>query len=227
MIFRPQDIILPHYCCSCGEIGDVLCESCFYDIVSDNELAGRCIVCMKSSAVNGVCGICQRKVPYSRAWVAAERRDAARRLVSSSKYESCCSGCDRQADILNSLLPAIPTDTIVVPVPTIRAHIRQRGYGHTERIARHFAKLRQLPYIPLIYRKVSCVQNGADLPTRIQQAKVSFSADTRSRDKHILLIDDVFTTGSTVKYAARSLLDAGAATIWVAITCRQTLDDKG
>ena len=224
MVLRPQDVILPHYCCSCGEIGDILCESCFYDIVSDDELAGQCVVCMGLSNSDGVCQNCCHSIPYSRAWVVATRHGAVKQLVSVSKYESCRAGCDRQADLLHSIVPILPKDAVVVPVPTIWAHIRQRGFGHTERLAKRFARLRKLNYTPLLYRKASYIQNGADLPTRIRQAEQSFATDVIKPDMPVLLIDDVFTTGSTLKYAAKALRDVGASEVWIAVTSRQTLD---
>lgn len=225
MIYRAANVIAPHYCCSCGEIGEILCESCFYDIVSESAFVGRCLVCTRPSVSEGVCTSCQASLPYSRAWAAAERRDAVQRLIDSGKYESNRTGCDRQAELLSAILPVLPAETVIVPVPTIQAHIRQRGYGHTERLARQLAKIRNIHYAPLLRRRASFVQQGANLSTRIRQAEQSFAANPVTHTAPILLVDDVFTTGSTLKYAAKTLRDAGADDVWVAVTSRQLFDD--
>ena len=124
-------------------------------------------------------------------------------------------------------MPLIPADIMVVPVPTIRPHIRQRGFGHSELVAREFAKRRNLPFRTGLERLGTYVQQGASLSDRITQAKKSFRARGDFADMRVLLVDDVFTTGSTVQYAANVLREAGADEVWIAITARQTLDDKG
>jgi len=69
------------------------------------------------------------------------------------------------------------------------------------------------------------MQRGAGRRTRTEQAKKAFQCATSLDPKAIyILVDDVITTGATVKYAAKTLLDAGASTVWVASISRQPLD---
>ena len=114
---------------------------------------------------------------------------------------------------------------MIVPIPTIPSHIRQRGYDHVLIVARHFAKTRRLPLAAVLQRQTATIQRGAGARQRTEQAKKAYTCTTvLDPDAVYLLVDDVMTTGATMKYAARTLADAGAQNIWVASISRQPLD---
>lgn len=217
------DLIYPHYCCSCGQIGEILCASCHNDIISDNQQSGVCVVCQVLTLSDGVCSACESS--FSKAWVMGVREDHLSELIDESKYRSRRVGCSAQAALLDELLPELPVDIVVVAVPTIRPHIRARGYGHSELIAKNLARRRNLVYRPLIKRIGSFVQQGSSLSERTRQAKASYRATEAASGKSVLLVDDVYTTGSSVRYAAQALRDVGAKDVWIAVTARQTIDD--
>lgn len=130
--------------------------------------------------------------------------------------------------MLSHVIPEFPSNVIVVPVPTIPSHIRQRGYDHTALIARRFAKVKSLPYQKLIERVSYTKQRGASRKQRFEQASQAFTVKKRlSEDSVYLLIDDVITTGATAQYAAEALLAAGASEVWVGVIARQPLDKPG
>lgn len=211
----------PDYCCGCGEIGSVLCPNCFYDITCEFET--RCLDCWSPKSDQTSCSRC--KQPYQNAWTIGIREGTLERLVGTSKFESVRSGCDVQAQLLHSRLPQLPAQTCIVPVPTIRRHIRQRGYGHAERIAQQLANLRKTDYDTLVSRKQQFVQHGATKKQREQQAKLSYTVQVQlDPDCTYVVVDDVYTTGSTVRYVTQALQAAGAVNVWIAVTSRQTLD---
>lgn len=82
-----------------------------------------------------------------------------------------------------------------------------------------------MEYKQLIGRLTNTKQRQATARQRVEQAKKAFCLNG-GIDANIpyLLIDDVYTTGSTIKYASQILQKAGAKHIWVAIIARQTLD---
>lgn len=92
-------------------------------------------------------------------------------------------------------------------------------------IARRLARKRGLTLHTGLQRQTSTMQRTATRAQRISQAKKAFM-HTKPLDpsKVYLLVDDVITTGATVKYAAETLLDAGAEIVWVASISRQPLD---
>ncbi len=214
--------VAPHHCCGCGETGTLLCDNCKYDIMSEPFEA--CIACGKGLVSrNGLCGVC--KVPYQRAWCVADRRDHLQRLIGNYKFTNARAAYMPLAQLLSDRLPELPAETVIVPIPTINSHIRQRGYDHMGLIARRLAHLRALSVDISLQRITNTTQRGSGMRERAKQAKAAFMCAKQLDDKKIyLLIDDVVTSGATVKYAAQTLLDAGASTVWVASISRQPLD---
>lgn len=209
--------VAPHYCYSCGDVGVLLCNNCKYNIVSESKAA--CIVCGRLAGKSGICGAC--RAPYLRAWCVGERRDELQRLIDAYKFERVRGLAKDLAQLLGNTLPELPPDIIVVPVPTIAPHIRQRGYDHSWLLAREFARGRSLACRPLLRRVTSTRQQGADRVTRIAQAKRAFQTKKPVSGGRYLLIDDIVTTGSTLQYATQALLDGGAAEVWVAALAHQ------
>lgn len=221
MIDRLLNIIAPHYCSGCEKTGTLLCENCKYDI-SIEPFEG-CIVCSKVTDDDNLCRYCA--TPYNRAWCVGERTDSLQRLIGQYKFRSAKAAYKPIGDLLLERLPELPANTVIVPVPTVASHIRERGYDHMLLIARYIAKKRQLVLSCDIVRKTNHKQRDASRRVRIAQAQQAFQ--TRKKlDPTVpyLLIDDVVTTGATVHYAAQSLRDGGARIIWVAAVARQPLD---
>lgn len=212
----------PHRCSGCGISGTLLCDNCKYDIISEPFVG--CVSCgLGLIGRNGICGKC--KVPYTRAWCVSDRRDQLRRLIDGYKFSNTKAADRPLADLLHSYLPELPQNTVIVPVPTVNSHIRQRGYDHMLLVAKRLGRLRGLRVDTSLQRVTTSVQRLASARQRAAQAKVAFAcAKPLDPDAIYMLVDDVITTGSTVKYAAKTLLDAGAGEVWVVSISRQTLD---
>ncbi|MDB5183852.1 MAG: putative Phosphoribosyltransferase [Candidatus Saccharibacteria bacterium] len=222
MIDNLLAIIAPHYCSGCDLRGSLLCDNCKYDIISEPYQA--CIQCQRLVApTQGICKDC--KVPYSQAWCVADRRDQLQRLIGNYKFTNARAAYRPLAQLLDARIPDLPANTIIVPIPTVSSHIRQRGYDHMLLIARHLGRLRKMPVSTALTRNTTTKQRDASRSQRISQAKAAFSCNTAlDSQATYLLIDDVVTTGATMKYATQTLLDAGAGTVWVATISRQPLD---
>jgi len=112
-----------------------------------------------------------------------------------------------------------------VVVPTVRSHIRQRGYDHIDLIARQFAAMRGLPIRYLLRRATTDVQHLVGREERRTQADRAFElveTDDLSMGP-ILLIDDIITTAATVTAASKLLSQTGLP-VWVAALAYQPLD---
>lgn len=221
MIDRLLSYVAPHLCSSCGEIGGILCDSCKYDIIQTDSL--HCVACGRGISISGVCRQCH--VSYVKAWCVGMHAESLRRLVQQYKFHYAKAAARVLADLLLMCVSDLPANTIIVPLPTVPAHIRQRGYDHIDLIARRFAKKRQLKLVAVIERVGSDKQRGATRAQRIAQAKKAFRVRT-VLDPAVpyLVIDDVVTTGASLKYATLALRQAGAREIWVAAIARQPLD---
>ena len=220
MVERLLQIIAPHYCYGCAKVGSILCANCKYDIADESNDV--CIVCLVPTSV-GVCISCRKS--YSRAWFVGERHDVLRQVIDGFKFERVKSASRELADLLDSRLPSLPPQCVLVPVPTVTSHIRQRGYDHTLLIARHLGKARGLLVKQLLSRHHSEVQRGKSKQERFAHMSTAFGCkDTLDSAKVYIVIDDVVTTGATLRYAAEALVRAGAGDVWVAAVARQPLD---
>ena len=198
-----------------------LCSNCKYYIVSESE--NTCVSCGRPCGPNGVCKVC--RVPYTKGWYVGPRKDALQRLVGLCKFERLQAAYRNLGDLLLSIVPDLPSNVIIVPVPTVGSHIRERGYDHMLLVARYFAKKRGLNMSQILKRSTHTKQRQASAGVRKAQAKTAFMVKGEIvKDAPYLLIDDVMTTGSTLKYAAKALRQAGASQVWVAVIARQTLD---
>lgn len=123
---------------------------------------------------------------------------------------------------------------VLVPVPSTRASVRARGHDPTGRLARRAAATgrRELPSLrsaPVLrHARVVADQAGLDTAGRAANLQGALVVPPRLavlvRDHPVVVVDDVLTTGATVREAARALTDAGAdvlAAATVAATARR------
>mgnify|MGYP000867040773 CR=1 FL=1 len=211
------DIIAPHYCCRCGTIGSLLCDLCFHELT--DEIVFHCPMC-KQPHMSGHCQTCT--APYDAAWCALERSGAIETLINRYKFERTQSAAQPLARLLHATTPSLPPDTIIVPIPTIAAHVRQRGYDHCVLLAKQFATHRQLIYTNLLRRNHESIQRGATRQQRLDQMKHAFRCTQPLSVKHTYcIIDDVATTGATISAATHALHRAGARSVIAAIVAYQ------
>ena len=105
---------------------------------------------------------------------------------------------------------------ILVPVPTLSAHIRERGFDHTQILAKQLSKILKVESLEIIAKVSKTTQRGANFKTRQIQAKKSyqFIGEKLSKDKIYVILDDIRTTGATLNSIAEILLKNGAGEIW-------------
>lgn len=107
--------------------------------------------------------------------------------------------------------PEINQEYLIVPVPTATSRIRERGFGHSELLARKVSKILGLEFDSALRRLDQTRQLGAKRDDRLKQLNSSFGARSKSLNgRRVLLIDDVVTTGGTLIAGAKALKTAGA-----------------
>lgn len=220
MIDTLLQLLAPHPCISCGEIGAILCPNCKYDIVKDFSVF--CIICGKDES-NGIC--VSHASPFESAWTVGIRKTVLQRLVGTYKFNGARSAVTVLADLLHTCLPALPASTIVTWIPTHPKRARERGYDHMQLLATCFAKMRGLTARPLLQKTVHYIQHTSSRKDRLKQVRGSFvCTGTIDEQATILLLDDILTTGATLTEAAAVLERNGAHAIKVAVIARQPLD---
>lgn len=108
---------------------------------------------------------------------------------------------------LASLLP--PGVDIVSWIPTAPSRVRRRGFDQSELIARHVARIAGVRCRSLLRRVDETRQTGSDRAARLSGPRLI--AHRRCRDRRVVLVDDVVTTGATARAASAAVFAAGAA----------------
>ncbi|MEI8031821.1 MAG: phosphoribosyltransferase family protein [Chlorobiaceae bacterium] len=106
----------------------------------------------------------------------------------------------------------------IVPVPLHRMKTIERSYNQSEKIAEGVAAVLQKPVRPeLLFRKrYTRSQTGLAAPDRRKNLEGAFQAKPGAMARHVLLVDDVITTGATMAAAAQALRHAGAEQVSLA-----------
>lgn len=210
------DLIAPHSCRGCGHIGHVLCNRCKNNIITQHETF--CPNC-KSAKTTSLCSNCPDLPPI---YIGGERSGLLDILIHDYKYHSVRSLAFPLAEILSHAIPPIEGEVIIVPLPTIGRHIRERGLDHTLLIAQHLARIRGPKYHvqSILVRNNNCTQVGASRTTRLQQASQAYQLNPRfpiNPQASYLLLDDVWTTGASLRSAQQKLTANGATKTSLAI----------
>lgn len=186
------------------------CQRCFNPIVSP---FGR------------VCSDCMKDPPaYTRAISFGLYEGTLANAINLFKF----SGIRRLYRPLAELLLRldVPDADAVVPVPLGSNALRERGYNQALLLSMVVSEKRKRPLIIDGLKKVSETkpQIGLSARERRLNLKGAFIADRSFEGKRLLLIDDVMTTGATVRECAGRLLKAGAAEVSVLTLARARVD---
>ncbi len=111
---------------------------------------------------------------------------------------------------------------VLVPIPISKKRMNYRGYNQAEELAKQLSSKLKLEYRNVLERvKETKSQVELGKEERELNVKNSFSLKEDIKDKNILLIDDVFTTGSTIEEASRLLKQNGAKQVWAVVVARE------
>lgn len=221
------DLLCPHSCRGCGHLGAVLCECCKNDMLEQHQPL--CPICKRRFAKSTktsrnnpnthVCPDCE--TPFAGLWAFGYREGALEKLVEQYKYQSLRAAGPVLVDFLDYILPenlGQRRPVVIIPLPTIGRHIRERGLDHTLSIAKRLARRRGWQCRQLLTRAVDTVQVGAKASARKTQAAKAYAVPGKiSPDAAYLLLDDVWTTGSTLLAAEKVLRAAGAKHIYATV----------
>ena len=117
----------------------------------------------------------------------------------------------------------------IVFVPMTKKRKKERGYNQSEELAKALSRLIQVPIANdvLVKTRDTDSQVGLERRERLKNVKGSISVRNRAfiKDKRVMIIDDVMTTGATLEVIAEKLKDAGASEV-VAITIASVTSKK-
>jgi ComF family protein len=100
---------------------------------------------------------------------------------------------------------------MLVPAPLSKRSMAERGYNQTENVAVYISKAVKIPVVKAVVKvKDTPPQNKLDRKERMKNLKGAFEVKADVAGKRIVVVDDVFTTGSTINEIAKALIEAGA-----------------
>ncbi len=233
------DLLLPAQCLACralvGEPGR-LCSGCFAE--AHLLAAPLCRVCgLPLAGLTGIsgkpeldlaCGRCLSDPPdYERARAVFAFGDVAKRLVHDLKYHDRMEGRASFGEWLaRAGAEFLPNATLIVPVPLHYFRLVRRRYNQAAVLARAVSEIAGVPCAPLALKRARDTksQTGLSAEERARNVKGAFTVRKgfagRLKDAHIVLVDDVLTTGATAEACARVLKKAGAREVSVLTLAR-------
>lgn len=220
------DLAYPPVCLNCDAptaVPDVLCASCFKGLRPIT--APLCPVLGLPFEVSLGPDLLSAEAiadppPFGRARAAVLYNEVARTLVSRLKYgdrPELARFCARlMAGAGHELWPGSP---ILVPVPLHPTRQRERRYNQSAELAQALGKLVGLDVDADLVRRIRKTRQQVGLSGDGRQRNVAgaFAVHpemlARSRGRRVILVDDVYTTGATIKAVTRTLLKAGAGAV--------------
>jgi ComF family protein len=216
-------------------MGPYLCPTCLEGFTAaDSPLCLQCGLIFKSrEGEDRLCESCIRNPKHFRtARAAGVYERAMMAVVHGLKY----GGTVQLAAPLSVLLLCVllkywrrDAIDLVVPVPLYSRRFRRRGFNQSYLIVRPWMDLlrdlnRGIPILPhgLTRKRPTAPQTGLGRRDRLSNVRGAFgiSSSNRIKNKRILIVDDVYTTGATVNECARVLLQGGASVVDVLTLAR-------
>lgn len=202
----------PHACLGCGCDGDVLCNDCRQGL---SRPADRCYRCLVPTPGGITCRGC-RSTGLLAVRAVTKYGQSAKAVVWALKFDRARAAAACMApSMAQAMQGRLCRGMLVVPAPTAASRARTRGYDQAALLARGVANHAGLVYAPLLVRMGKQRQVGATRHERRLQMQQAFMVRRPQRvaGRHVLLVDDVITTGSTLEAAAQVLMAAGAASV--------------
>jgi ComF family protein len=214
--WQSLDWLYPPVCGGCGKKGQRWCPTCQGQV---KQLGSQvCPRCGSPQVVPQLCPSCQTKTGTNmivRSWAifAGPVREAVHRL----KYRRDLGLGEALAQPLYGLLVSLNWQIdLVVPVPLSPERLKERGYNQVSTVARPLALATGFHYRPqaLVRVKETRSQVGLSPQQRRENVAMAFRAYSELvRGKHVLIVDDVMTTGATLESCAEAVIGAGASSV--------------
>lgn len=211
-----ERFLLPPHCQLCGATAhdDELCANCVNEV---RVIDRACPLCALPNDDDSVCASCTLSPPM---WASANScfvyHGTITQLMRRWKYGKQMSAERLLNEAFYGWMQAIPLKTeatAVIPVPMHPKKLRQRGFNTAYQLAKQVSKYLKLPLLDkaLLRNIHTDSQAGLDKAARQHNLRGAFRVEVQAlyQHQHILLVDDVYTTGSTAQVCSQLLQAAG------------------
>lgn len=217
------ELVFPRNCIGCEACGQNVCERCLGKIK-----AIRTFTCPKCGKINDngkYCLECRDDLALFGMLISADyRHGPTKEMIHQFKYSGAREFAPILADLMTQRLYKLKKskEMILVPVPLYFWRQRDRGYNQSEILAKIIRKKLGLKILNPLKRKKTKPQVGLSGRARRKNLEGAFylRKNVDIKDKTIILIDDVSTTGTTLEECAKVLRAAGAKRVWGLVIAR-------
>jgi ComF family protein len=224
------DLVLPPRCAGCGRTGSLWCDACHSQVQVVRDPV--CALCGRPSSpprdmrpASALCPQCRHsplEIDGIRSAVIFE--GPLRQAIHHLKYSGRSSLAEPLGSFLSERWSAgpLPAD-LIVPVPLHPARLRERGYNQSTLLAVQLARASRLPLAEDALKRIRATMPQVTLNAVEREANVRDAFEARAdlvRERRVLLVDDVCTTGATLTACSRALKRAGATSVWALTLAR-------
>lgn len=214
--------LMPGSCLLCGSDSSdhLLCLACSSDLPP--LPLQRCPQCGEQTTHSERCGACLKDSPaFEKASAIFRYEFPVDRIIHAYKYGHQLAVAEWAADLIAQHINRDEYN-LLIPMPLHPERLRERGFNQSTEIARRIASKSNLPLDTdsLIRNRPTAPQAELPMKERSRNVRGAFECTNDLSGKRVLLIDDVMTTGATLREAARIIKLHGAARIEVAVVAR-------
>lgn len=222
------DLLFPKFCLGCGYIGVYICPSCqdkLKSVITDN-----CLYCKKSSPFGLTHPYCTNRFNADGILSLYYYNPVLKKIIKNIKYRLSIEVWKEFYKIIEpetimklDFYKKLFSDFVIQPIPLTKSKYNQRGFNQAYLIGNFFQKILRFPMVDLLIRKNETPPQAQikNKKNRSQNIKGAFEINNKSKDvinhvfTNVILVDDVVTSGSTVKEAAKVLKAAGAKKVFI------------
>lgn len=218
VVTKIKDYIFPVYCLDCGQEGFWLCENCYRKL----DLSGRffCPICHQTSLGGSCCVDCslQSELDQEIAILKYSDQEIIGQIIHNLKYNYVEGLQVLIEKLIKDFLRLNPNLFIgvkqIVPVPLHKKRYAERGFNQAEIIAQILSRKLSIPINKNLQRKKFTQQQAKlNKEQRENNIKEAFVFEEYEIANVILLVDDVFTTGSTMQACAKVMKERGVGKV--------------
>ena len=212
--------LLGSSCALCGKHhSGLLCQACrSRHLMSSGTRCRRCAIALP--AAHTCCNSCAANPPsFDASFTAADYAAPTDTLVQALKFHAHLPLAAAFADLLMTAVPhaAVTSGTVMMAVPLSAERIAQRGFNQAHEIAKPMARAWRFPLATELCVRVRNTEPQSSLPIAQRRGNMRGAFTLMRRDlivgQHVVLVDDVMTTGETLEALAATLKRNGAARV--------------
>ena len=223
---RLLDFFYPPHCQLCGNTHGLqckgqLCAACAGDIHINDHACRICAVPLPTVGIteknlSDICMQCIKSPPvYDTCWSPFVYAQPLEWMIQQLKFNAKLNYASLLSALMSANLPRNINEEVkpdaIIPMPLHNKRLKQRGFNQSQLLIKPIAKALQIPLDLTSCRRIRDTehQTGKNARHRQQNIKKAFKFINRKNYQHVIIFDDVVTTGSSVSELSRELKQAG------------------